>query len=343
MMTPAHPPLARTKVRLRWLVAAAMTATLIWMGVERLSRRAIHPQFAQMLTAARTMQDASMVLRGEKEALGLLQPPDIDPNRTGMIGAEFTGLTTTLGDLPAKRTATNPDLAALLVKQLAALDPPHGAPVAVVVSGSFVGADVAAIAAVEALGLRAVLIASLGASMWGANDPAFNLLDMLVLLRARGVIKAGVAAAVIGGEGAVGAGMDPQIIAALRASASKAGTRIIDARPLAATIDALMTAIQVALGNGAQPAAVINVGGALIGLGTCLGAHELPPGLVRPGPCKNGDPGIALRLAQADAPMLNVINLKRLAIEEGMPFDPRPLPTPGNNPAIYGQTRKGSH
>jgi len=342
-MTMGAPPRAQPKLRVRWLLMAALAMLAAWRGVEWAAQRAIHPRFAEMLTAARTMQEASFVLRREKEALGLMQPGDVDPNRTGMIGPEFTGLTTTLGDLASKRTATNPDLAALIVKQLASLRLPQGAPVALVISGSFVGGDIAAIAAVEALGLRPILIASLGASMWGANDPSFNLMDMLILLRARGLIKADVAAAVIGGEGAVGAGMDPQVIAALRESALRAGAPIIDARPLSATVAALLERISQSSGQRTSPLAVINVGGALIGLGTCQDAHELSPGLVRLGACRNGAPGVAFRLAETGAPMLNVINMKRLAIEEGLPFDPRPLPSPGNNPAIYGVMRSGSH
>jgi hypothetical protein len=35
-----------------------------------------------------------------------------------------------------------------------------------------------------------------------------------------------------------------------------------------------------------------------------------------------------------------VLNLRRLALELGLPFDPMPLPTPGDNPAVYGAGRK---
>jgi poly-gamma-glutamate system protein len=74
----------------------------------------------------------------------------------------------------------------------------------IIVSGSFVGGNIAAIAATEALGLWPVVIASLSASMWGATDPQFNWLDMAVALRERGIIRARVAAVVLGGGGAVG-------------------------------------------------------------------------------------------------------------------------------------------
>jgi poly-gamma-glutamate system protein len=44
--------------------------------------------------------------------------------------------------------------------------------VAVLASGSFPGFVLNALAAAEALGCRVLFAASLGASQWGANDPA---------------------------------------------------------------------------------------------------------------------------------------------------------------------------
>ncbi len=126
------------------------------------------------------------------------------------------------------------------MRLIAALELPRGTPVVIVLSGSFVGGNIAAIAAAEALGLRPVVIASLGASMWGATDPAFNWLDMMAALRERGVIRARVAAAVLGGDGAVGGSMDAAGVAALRASAARDGVPVVEARPLAALIDALL-------------------------------------------------------------------------------------------------------
>ena len=48
-------------------------------------------------------------LRLEK---GLPIDPALDPNHTGIVGDEFTPLTTSLGDVEAKRTAANPAFAA---------------------------------------------------------------------------------------------------------------------------------------------------------------------------------------------------------------------------------------
>ena len=338
-----NPTQPHQKIKTRWLTLIALGLIASLLLTERLVPRKIAPQISEMIFAARTMQSAMSVLRAEKMQRGLMQPLDIDINQTGMIGAEFTGITTTLGELPAKRTATNPDLAALIVKLVTTLKLPAGSPVVVVISGSFVGADIATLAALEVLDLRPILIASLSASMWGANDPGFNLLDILSLLRQRGIIKTKAFAAVIGGEGAIGAGMDKAGIAALRASAERENIPLVDARPVSVMIDQLLSKVIQALPQGQNASAVINVGGALIGLGTCRESYEMPPGLLPKPVCHDGTPGLVFRLAEQGLPMLNVLNMRRLAIEYGLPFDPVPLPVPGNNMAIYGQISESSN
>ena len=332
-------PRVQARLRPMWLALAAAVSIALWLVLEQALQRPIHSQFAEMLMAARSMQAASRVLWMEKDARGLTPSAQADPNRTGMIGQEYTPITTTIGELPAKRTATNPDFAAALVRQIASLALARGTPVVIVVSGSFVGGDIAAITATETLGLRPIVIASLSASMWGANEPEFNLTDMLSTLRERNVIRTRAVAAVLGGGGAIGGSMDADGVAALRRSAARDGVPIVEARPVAAVIDALLTRINATAGD-ARPGAVINVGGALIGLGSCRESHEWPPGLTRRAPpCSDGTPGLAMRLAADGLPVLHIINMRRLALEWGLPFDPTPLPIPGNNTAIYGSAK----
>ncbi len=175
--------------------------------------------------------------------------------------------------------------------------------------------------------------------MWGANEPEFNLPDMLSTLREHNVIRTRATAAVLGGGGAIGGSMDADGVAALRRSAARDGVPIVEARPVAALIDALLARINAVAGD-ARPGAVINVGGALIGLGSCRESYEWPPGLTRRAPsCGDGTPGLAMRLAADGAPVLHIINMRRLALEWGLPFDPIPLPIPGNNRAIYGAVK----
>src|SRR5690606_36058858 len=168
-----------------------------------------------MQLASRIMQAASQVARAEKRERGLLQPAEVDPNQTGLIGPEFTDITTSLGALEAKRTATNPDLAAALVRRIADLNLPEDAVVVALFSGSMVGANVATLAATQAMGLETVIVSSLGASMFGATDPEFTWLDIEAALLAGGATTDRSDLALIGGNGAVGRGLSEDGIAAI--------------------------------------------------------------------------------------------------------------------------------
>jgi poly-gamma-glutamate system protein len=339
-MVPTHVgrALARPRLPMPLLAVGAVLAIAVWIVAERLAGSPVPARLPEMLAAARTVQAASVVLRSEKEARGLLAPDAVDPNRTGMIGIEFSDITTTQGDLASKRTATNPDLAAVLVRLIDSLELSPGRPVVLMLSGSFVGGNVAALAAVEALGLKPVVVLSLTASMWGANQPEFAWLDMMDLLRRRGILSSTAALAVLGGEGGGGGGISAEGLRALRDSAAKAGVRLIEARPFSTLIERLDGELAAVLSGMAPPGLVINVGGSLTGLGNCRESFEVPPGLtLGPIPCTQGTPGIAMRLSAAGTPLLQVLNLRRFAAETGLPFDPVPLPPSGRSLRIYGR------
>ena len=67
-----------------------------------------------------------------------------DPNKTGLIGAEYTEITTTLGPLEVKRSTTNPDFAALMIELFSEADLEAGDLIAVGASGSFPALAIAA-------------------------------------------------------------------------------------------------------------------------------------------------------------------------------------------------------
>src|SRR5262245_39121662 len=121
-----------------WFAACAMAA-----AVAASAQVTPNSRYGEMMRAARVMQEASTLLYTEKTDRKLLPPDGADPNRTGMIGFEYTPMTTEMADAPSKRTTTNPDFAAALVRLIDGLHLPPRAPVVLALSGSFVGADVA--------------------------------------------------------------------------------------------------------------------------------------------------------------------------------------------------------
>jgi poly-gamma-glutamate system protein len=326
-----------SRLRLAGLAGAWFAACAIAAAMATSAQVPANSRYPEMIRAARVMQEASTLLYAEKTARQLLPPDGADPNRTGMIGFEYTPMTTEMADAPSKRTTTNPDFAAALVRLIDGLHLPPRAPVVLVLSGSFVGADVAMVAALEALELVPVVIVSVGTSQWGANNPEFNILDMLALLRDRGVIRSNVAVTAIGGYDGAGAGMDEASRAALRASAARHAVPLVEAHPLSAVVDGLVVEANRALG-GRKPAAVINVGGAVIGPGTCIESFTFPSGVTRtPLPCSgSGSPGILMQYLAPDIPAVHVLNIMRMAAEMQLPYDPVPLPQVGENIAVYG-------
>src|SRR5688572_5642500 len=77
------------------------------------------PAREQLISAAARMTAASEILLARKQGLGIWPGDDVDPNRTGMVGQEFTAMTTTPGTLRYKRTPTSPDFAAGMARYLA--------------------------------------------------------------------------------------------------------------------------------------------------------------------------------------------------------------------------------
>ena len=89
------------------LLLAAAASIALWQGAEHVWKRA-GPDPEVLRSAAATMQQATQVIRNEKAQRGLLQGADLDPNRTGLIGPQWSETMTTVGNLQAKRTLTMP-------------------------------------------------------------------------------------------------------------------------------------------------------------------------------------------------------------------------------------------
>ena len=128
-----------------------------------------------------------------------------DPDRTGMIGEEYTMLTTTIGYPKAKQLSTTAGWASWLVMDLATRGIAPGDKVAVSLSGSFPGLNVAVLAALQELGADVRAISSIGASSWGANVIGLSWPEMERILRDGGILKVGSSAVTLGGTGDRGA------------------------------------------------------------------------------------------------------------------------------------------
>ena len=101
-----------------------------------------------------------------------------DPNETGLVGSPFSLVTTDEGDLDAKLTTLDPNFAAAIVDLMSQINLLKNDTIAVLMTGSMPGANLAVLTACKALNIHPVAITSVGASQWGANHVYFTWLVM---------------------------------------------------------------------------------------------------------------------------------------------------------------------
>ncbi len=187
------------------------------------------PWHEEMLRASETSAQAARHLKRQRLERGVFVDSVNDPAQTALIGQEYTQITTDRGYLEAKLVSTNPNFAAVVVDMLHELEIERGDCLALAMTGSFPALNLSALAAVETLGARPVLISSVGASNFGATDPYFTWLDMESEVNRQGILTTRSIAASMGGGQDAGRGLSPKGRELLRAAIERNGVRPLSA------------------------------------------------------------------------------------------------------------------
>jgi poly-gamma-glutamate system protein len=312
------------------IVVAGIVSLLAWVSLQATSPRPSISWSEEMLDASGRMERAIAAVTRYHETVGIPIDESLDPNRTGLIGLEYSPLYTTLGQLEAKRTTTNPDVAGLVVHLLRRAGVSAGDTIAVGCSASFPALMIATVTAAEAMGVHPVMILSLGASAYGATRPELNLLDIHQLLSDEGVIATAPAAVSLGGEGDVGADFDPAFRESLLRQIEMSGIPVVHDPDLRGNVARRMA---IYLGEpGGRGVAFVNIGGADANLGTSPLVLRAEPGLntdlVLPPPAQRG---VLFEMAARGVPVIHLLHIRGLALRHGLPWDPMPLPEPGTS------------
>lgn len=319
--------------------AAAVTASAI-LSLVYLLLMSLLPSAAgapglrrEMSEAAALMARAEAAIRTCREGRGVPVDLSVDPNGTGLIGVERSAITTSAGRLEAKRTTANPAFAALVVSLLHTAGAGRGDVVAVGASGSFPALIVATLAAAKAMGVEPLVISSIGASEWGANITGFPWPAMEDCLRTAGIFDVVPIARSIGGEGDDGRDMDPagRSLAAAEIRAG-GGVPVLEEPSLERDVARRMSLYRKSA-DGRPIKAFVNIGGGWANLGVDAEVLKLAPGLDRrafvPPPERRG---VIQAMAAAGVPVIHLLNVRGLCERYGLPWDPRPLPGPGEGP-----------
>ena len=302
----------------------------------------VSPSYSHKVEAANLMKKAMAILKSHRMEQSVFIDIENDPNETGLVGDSFSLITTDEGDLDSKLTTLDPNFSAAIVELMDQLNLKKNDTVAVLMTGSMPGANMAVLAACKTLDVFPVSITSVGASQWGANQVDFTWLDMESILFNNDMIPARSVAASIGGRNDMGRLLSPAGRKIITENIKAHGLHLIRKDGLADNIQE-----RISIYSSFQPIknykAVINVGGGVASLGTSFNLKLLPPGVVhrsditpigRPG----GIEGIFSKFINSNVPGLHILNIRPLTERFKMPFAPIPIPEIGSG-SLYADER----
>jgi len=331
-------PYLKGKISLRWLAILSLFTLCALLLVEAAKYSYEDPLSAEKAAAARLMQEALRAVKDEKISKGIKIDPILDPNETGIIGVEYNDLTTTLGSLSSKRISTDPEFAAVVVDMLSQTGIQAGDVVLISFSGSFPALNIAALSAARVLRLQPVIISSIGASSYGANDPELTWLDMERVLSEKRIFPYRSAAASLGGITETKGGLDRTGISAALQAIRRNGIPILEEEgesTLRDDIQRRMTIYDKAL-TDRRPAAFISVGGPLTSLGNTPEALKLSSGLLKKVPVsRHPERGIIYLMGERKVPVIHLLQVRKIARVYGI--------TANRFPALGLAPGKGQH
>lgn len=255
-----------------------------------------------------------------KQGFGDQADRQADPWECGLIGVEWSGITTTLGDLRAKRTACHPAWAIQFKRWFEQRGLKAGDRIAIYSSASFPGLLLSAIAAAEAMQLEPLLVVSLGASTWGANHPDYPWPVLASELRRSGFIKTRADFYTLGGGTEMGHDLSVEGEMLLRNSARQSGVELLAADTLA---DMVALKYRLLEDHGAK--LLVSIGGSHANLGDDYDILSLPTGPVPENHVDFSGNGVIGFALHDNIPVIHMLNVRRLAASAGIPYDSPPV------------------
>jgi poly-gamma-glutamate system protein len=310
-------------------LSRASTPALVGLAVFSLalyefSERSVTPVHADAYRkkqeAVRLMQRAEAAIGATKRERGIAIDTRNDPDGLGVIGPQFTLVTTDRGAQAAKVLAAHPNFAAAVTQMFLEGGVKQGDLVAVGVTGSLPGFNLAAYAACQAIGAEPLVITSLGSSMFGATDPELTWLDMESVCVSRNLWPWRSVAASLGGGGDVGRGLSPAGRQLLADAIQRNHVRLLDAPNV---FDAVKQRValydSVAAARGKSIKMYVNVGGGIASLGGSQNGRLIPAGITRRlAPRNYPNRGVINVLAERHLPVVHLLHVETLANAYGI-------------------------
>ncbi len=286
--------------------------------------------YDEKIEASRLAKTAHQILKGTRFKNAEFADNINDPNETGLIGQEFSLISTGRGSLSIKASTVNPNFAGMVVQLLKDAGIEKGDNVAICMTGSFPALNISTLAALQTLEVNPIIISSVTASTWGATDPQFTWLDMERILYEKGVFKSRSIAASIGGNEDIGRALSEEgRVLALKAI-SRNKLALIGTDSLTDNISTRVRYFQEA--SLSKPIGLyINIGGGVASIGSKRNGLSMKSGLnedvkLIDFPDKKG---VMFQMAKLKVPIIHLLHLNELMNRYKLPYEPIPIPDIG--------------
>lgn len=329
----------------RLLLFLALFSILIFILAEGTREHKQAPYWDLKIRASDRAMKGQEAIKSKITDMGIPIDYENDPNGTGLIGEQYTLVTTDRGELRSKLLSTNPNFGAVLVQMFKQCGLKRGDIIAVGMTGSFPGVNMAMYAACEEMGITPVVITSLGASNWGANHPDYTWLDMEKTLFGANIISHYSVAASLGGGSDNGRGLSVMGRTLLLENIKKNNVELI----FSGNIDNILESQGSLRSNierrmeiydkhskGREYMAYVNIGGGLASLGSSQNGRLIPSGVNfdiqrRNFPAR----GVVNLMAEKNIPIIHLLRLPEIAEDYGLSRDVIPRPVVGEDPIFF--------
>lgn len=206
-----------------------------------------------------------------------------------------------------------------------------GDTVAVGTSGSFPGLLTATLCAATEMDLDVKVSASFGASMYGATRLELNICRIMRLLKEGGIVEYQLLAVSPGGNNDYGeSALFPDSRETIAQLAAQEGVEYIDYNDIEKSIARRLELF------GEDVDCFVNVGGASVNSGTSAYTLDFPnAGHRSASHPHHPQPGPDVRVRRPGRAVINMLNVRQMAADNGLAFDPVPLTQPGEGGVYY--------
>jgi len=209
-----------------------------------------------------------------------------DIYQSGIVGVD-SSLITTIFESDSKKiknskiACTHPNFAALIVEMFQESQLSVNDPIAISMTGSLPGANLAVLSAAQAMNLKPIIISSIGSSAWGANKEDFSWLDIESFLFDNNLINFQSVAATIGGENDLGDNLSDKGIEIIENIIASKNIEFINNKSLSKNINDRINSYEKIYKTN-EYKAYINVGGGASSLGFGEGKDTMSAGIIYP-------------------------------------------------------------